>query len=102
MIKLTRLFPLQPRKIFGFNSLQTLLQLDIPVMFLLSLCEDQVGQDEWRNHNEERASDSPESVWKTLGKGSGKSSLFQRRNVVLGCSSDSDSELAKTKTKSSN
>ena len=102
MIKLTRLFPLQSRKIFGFNSLQTWLQLDIPVMLLLSLCEDQVGQDKWRNHNEEGASNSPQCVWKTLGESSSKSSLFQRRNVVLGCSSDSDSKLAKTKTKSSN
>ena len=73
---------------------------DIPVMLLLSLSEDEIRHDERGNNNEERAPDSPQSVRQTLGKGSSKGSLLNWRDVVLGCSSDSHSQLAKAKAKS--
>ena len=36
-----------------------------PVVFLLCLGEDQVGEDEGRDHGEERLPRSPEDVWQT-------------------------------------
>ena len=70
-------------------------------MFLLSLSEDEIRHDEGGNNNEERAPDSPEGVWETLSKSSSKGSLLNWRDVVLSCSSDSHSELAKAKSESS-
>ena len=35
-------------------------------MFLLSLGEDQIGEDKGRNHGEERLSDPPENIGQTL------------------------------------
>ena len=65
-------------------------------MLLLCLSEDEVGHDEWREDNEDGLPDPPEGVGKTLGKGSGKGFLLEGRNVVLGCATDGDSEVAKS------
>ena len=69
-----------------------------PVVFLLCLGEDQVGEDEGRHNREEGLSDPPEGVGKTLGEGPSKSFLFQGRNVVLGGSTDGHSEGSEAET----
>ena len=37
----------------------------LPVVFLLGLREDQIGEDERRNHGEERLPDPPENIGQT-------------------------------------
>ena len=72
----------------------------VPVVFLLSLSEDEVGHDEGRQDDEDGLPDPPESVGETLGEGASKSLLLQGGNVVLGGASDGHAEVAKSKPES--
>ena len=73
----------------------------VPVVFLLSLSEDEVGHDEGREDNADWFPDPPEGVGKPLGEGSGESLLLQGRNVVLGGPSDGHAEVTKAEPESS-
>lgn len=71
-----------------------------PIVLLLRLGEDEVGHDEGREDDEDRLPDPPEGVGKTLREGAGESLLFQGGNVVLGCSTDGDTEVSESEPES--
>ena len=72
----------------------------VPVVFLLSLSEDEVGHDEGRQDDEDGLPDPPEGVGETLGEGASESLLLQGGNVVFGGASDGHAEVAESKSKS--
>ena len=72
----------------------------LPVVLLLSFREDQVGDDEGRDDGEEWFPGPPEDVRKTLRDGSSEGPLFHWRQMVLGGSSHSNSEVTEAKASS--
>ena len=82
------------------RSIQRIIK-SLPVVFLLSLGEDEVGHDEGREDDEDRLPDPPEGVGKPLGECAGESLLLQGGNVVLGCSTDGDTEVSESEPESS-
>merc|ERR1719361_1511205 len=79
VVKLARLLPLEP------------------VVLLLRLSEDQIGEDEGGNHREERIPHSPEDVGQTLRDCSSEGLLLHGREMVLGGTSDGHTEASEPK-----